>query len=278
MFGYVICNKQGLQKEEVERYQQMYCGLCRQLGIRYGQLKRLTLNYDLTFLAILLTALYEPQEEQRNFRCAVHPVHAKKAVENPYLAYAADMTIALYYYKSIDDWQDEKDIGGLALATFLKKSVAKIELQYPRQCGAIKESVEELRQIEENPDSIPDEAVNCSGRMLSEVFVCQEDFWSDSLRRFGYELGRFIYLMDAAVDYEKDKKTGNYNPILRMGSTPKKMEDALRELIGAATAEFEKLPIINDAHLIRNILYAGVWQKYYGNEAKKEKKNDSGSI
>lgn len=270
MFGYVVCQKEGLEQAELDRYQQVYCGLCRQLGKRFGQGKRMTLSYDLTFLALVLSSLYEPEEKIEHFRCAVHPRGKKKAVANPYLSYAADMTIALYYYKSLDDWQDEKHVGGLALSSYLKKSFQKIQEQYPRQCQAIAKSVSDLRKVEEDPDSIPDEAVNYSGRMLEEVFVYQEDFWADSLRTFGYELGRFIYLMDAVMDYEKDKKNGSYNPLLRLGRKPEEMEETLKGMIGRATEEFERLPMVQDAHLIRNILYAGVWQKYHIGEIKGE--------
>lgn len=275
MFGYVICNRQGLEKEETERYQSLYCGLCRQLGKRFGQMQRMTLNYDLTFVALLLSALYEPEERCDEFVCVVHPFHKKESADNIYLSYAADMTIALTYYKCLDDWQDDKNPGSRLLQKLLESDYRKVEERYPRQCTAIAESVKRLRQLELDPDSIPDDAVNCSGRMLAEIFVYQEDFWAESLRSFGYALGRFVYLMDAAVDYEKDKKSGNYNPLFSMEKKPEEVEDVLRGMIGSATSEFEKLPIVQDAHLIRNILYAGVWQKYHAKGVKKEKKNDS---
>jgi hypothetical protein len=107
---------------------------------------------------------------------------------------------------------------------------------------------------------------------MAELFVVEEDFWSNSLRSFGYHLGRFIYLMDATMDYEKDKKTGNYNPLRSMGRQPEEMEDLLNMTIGDATQEFEKLPLVQDAHLLRNILYGGVWQKYYARKDRKERR------
>ena len=99
--------------------------------------------------------------------------------------------------------------------------------------------------------------------MLSELFVYEEDFWSNSLRAFGYELGRFIYLMDAAMDYKKDMKTGNYNPLFEMKKKPEEMEPILGLPLGNAMEVFEKLPLVQDEHLLRNILYGGVWQQYY---------------
>lgn len=88
-------------------------------------------------------------------------------------------------------------------AGILSKAYQEVEKAYPRQCQAVSSSIQELELIEKDRDSNPDQAINCSGRMLSELFVWKEDFWSNSLRTFGYELGRFIYLMDATLDYKK---------------------------------------------------------------------------
>ena len=274
MFGYVICNKSGLSEEELQRYQRVYCGLCQTLKIRYGQLERLSLNYDMTFLILFLSSLYEPEESQKEFRCMVHPVHKKIQFTNLFTEYAADMTVALSYFKCLDNWEDERSHISRKYADVLKKGFEKVEKQYPRQCSCLADSIRRLGAIEKDGASKPDEAVNCSGKMMSELFVYREDFWSNSLRIFGYELGRFIYLMDAAVDYKKDLKTGNYNPLLKMNKKPEDAEDILKIAIGNATGQAEKLPLVQDAHLIRNILYGGVWQNYYARAVGKEKDHD----
>lgn len=274
MFGYVICNKSGLSEEELERYQNVYCGLCKALKTRFGQLERISLSYDMTFLAIFLTSLYEPQEQQKEFRCKLHPLHMKTAIENKYIDYAADMTVALAYFKCLDDWEDEKSQISRKYGDVLKKGYLGVKERYPRQCEMVEKSIRELSKVEKSLDSKPDDAVNCSGMMMSELFVYEEDFWSNSLRVFGYELGRFIYLMDASVDYKKDIKNGSYNPLVRMQKKPEEMEDILSLAIGHATMEAEKLPLVQDIHLIRNILYGGVWQTYYAKVLGKEKSHD----
>ena len=278
MFGYVICNKEGLEKEELDRYQGLYCGLCKSLGREFGQLERISLNYDMTFLALFLSALYEPEEEEQTFRCAFHPTKKKNLIENEFTDYAANMTIALVYYKCLDDWADEKKRISRDYGKHLESKYAEIKRRYPRQCQCIETSLKEMSKIEKTPGSTPDEAVNCSGRMLSEVFVYQEDFWSNSLRIFGYELGRFIYLMDAAMDYQKDKKTKNYNPLFAMHMKPEEIEGILTMSISRAAEQFEQLPIVKDTHLIRNILYGGVWQKYYARIKGKEKSDGFRSL
>lgn len=271
MFGYVICNKSGLTQQELARYQRIYCGLCRTLKKRYGELERFGLSYDMTFLALFLSALYEPEESGKEFRCVLHPFQKKYAADSPYLDYAADMTVLMTYYKCMDDWEDDHNHISLQCAKVLKKYFGELEKKYPRQCAAVAASIRELARLEKSPEAGPDETVNCSGMLLAELFVVQEDFWSGSLRRFGYELGRFIYLMDAAMDYKKDLKKERYNPLRKMQKEPQEAEDILVTAIGNATAEFEKLPIVQDAHLIRNILYGGVWQQYYAKVLGKEK-------
>lgn len=272
MFGYVLCNKETLNEHEKERYQSFYCGLCKNLGKKFGTIERISLSYEMTFLALFLTALYEPKETTTQFTCILHPFHKKTRVEDKYIDYATDMTIAMAYFKCLDDWDDEHKLTRKKYSEILKKNYVEVQKKYPRQCGAIEKGIRDLRAIEKNGQAKPDEAVNCSGRMLSEIFVYEEDFWSNTLRLFGYELGRFIYLMDAAMDYKQDLKKHNYNPLIKMQKKPEEMEGIMTSAIGKATEQFEKLPIEQDIHLLRNILYGGVWQHYYAMIHGREKK------
>jgi hypothetical protein len=274
MFGYVVCNRKDLSKEEIARYQGVYCGLCKTLENKYGQLSRMSLNYDMTFLILFLSSLYEPNEEEDEFRCGLHPLHKRVEMTNKYTDYAADITVALAYHKCLDDWQDEHNHMRHKYAQILEDDYKKVKSHYPRQCAAVEKGICELNKIEKLPYSLADEAMNCFGRLMSELFVTEEDFWSNSLRSFGYSLGRFIYLMDATMDYNKDKKTGSYNPLNSMGKKPCEMEEVLTMIIGEATAEFEKLPLVQDSHILKNILYGGVWQQYYAKIGRKETHND----
>lgn len=276
MFGYIECNRAKLSQEELARYQSVYCGLCRNLKARYGDLERLSLTYDMTFAILFLSSLYEPEETVTRFRCSIHPLRMRTGVENKFTRYAADMTVALAYFKALDDWKDERKPIKRWYAKALRKAYQEVEKAYPRQCRAISGSIQELEIIEKAPGSNPDQAINCSGRMLSELFVWQEDFWSNSLRTFGYELGRFIYLMDATLDYKKDIRSGSYNPLFKMGKKPEEMEPSLSLPMGNAMEVFEKLPLVQDVHLLRNILYGGVWQQYYAKLRGNGKEKDHG--
>ncbi len=274
MYGYISCSRDSLNAEEQERYQEIYCGLCKKLGREYGQLGRLSLSYDMTFLILFLSSLYEPEEKREPFRCGLHPRREKMAAENKFTGYAADMTIVLAYYKCLDDWKDENKRLKKMYASGIKGAFQRVREKYPRQCRVITEGIQRLDEIERTSVRNPDAAVNCSGRMLSELFVTEEDFWSGSLRDFGFELGKFIYLMDAAMDYDSDRKKHSYNPLICAGMRPEDMKELLAMSMGNVTQIFEQLPLVQDVHLLRNILYGGVWQQYSAKYFGKEKNND----
>ena len=264
MFGFVVCNKAELTENEKMRYQSAYCGLCRTLKEKYGNMERLSLNYDMAFLALFLSSLYEPEEKETDFRCGVHPTQKRYAVSNPYVEYAADMTILYSYYKCLDDWVDDKKLSKLRYSRCLKRHLPAIREKYPRQYQYVEQKMKEFSELERNTAEVSDDLINASGELLRELFVYREDCWSEYLRKFGYELGRFIYLMDAAIDYEHDKKSGKYNPFLRKQAEVNKeeMEHILQVMIGNAAEQFEMLPVVRDEHLLKSILYNGVWTQY----------------
>lgn len=277
MFGYVVGNTAKMTDESKARYQAAYCGLCREIGARHGQAARATLTYDLTFLVMLLSSLYEPDEQSGTARCAVHPAKQKPFFINKFTSYGADMNVYLAYFKCADDWADDKNMASRVLADKLKKPCKKIESAWPRQCAVVSGELEKLGAIEKDASFSPDEAVNAFGKIMGELFVYDEkDVFAPTLYSFGSGLGRFIYLMDAAVDYKKDKKRGAYNPLIIMDKQPEEMRDTLMLLIGEAAKEFEKLPLEKDMDILRNILYGGVWQQYnaaFNKEAKGEPDN-----
>ena len=147
MYGYISCSRDSLNAEEQERYQEIYCGLCRKLGREYGQLGRLSLSYDMTFLILFLSSLYEPEEKREPFRCGLHPRREKMAAENKFTGYAADMTIVLAYYKCLDDWKDENKRLKKMYASGIKGAFQRVREKYPRQCRVITEGIQRLDDV-----------------------------------------------------------------------------------------------------------------------------------
>ncbi len=272
MFGYVTANAKELTKEQKLRYNQIYCGICRQIRQRSGSACRWALSYDMVFLALLLMSLYEPEELRGNRACGLHPCRPKGWVDNEYIAYAADMNVALAYYNAADDWQDDKKHSAKCLSDIFGKNYPTVRENYPRQCAAIEECIAALSRLEKENCPSPDETANCFGRLMAELLVYREDLWAPALREMGMALGRFIYLGDAARDYPKDKRKGKYNPYLAMGMGENwaHWEEHLVLAMGRCTYEYEKLPLVQDKALLDNILYSGVWVHF----RRKEKEED----
>ena len=264
MFGYVMANQSSLSEEAKERYRAAYCGLCHTLGRTHGSLSRLTLNYDLTFLAIFLAALDE--EDVRSFwgRCGLHPLKKRKYLSCPALDYAADMNIALSYYNLLDNWRDDHSYVSRAEAALLRRECRRVEEAYPRQ------SLRRLAEMEKNNELNPDLPASCFGRLMAEIFVRQEDERAQTLRRFGFFLGKYIYLLDAVLDLKKDIKQEKYNPLIAYPSDG--FRDSLCLLMNDCTLAFQEFPHLRQDELLRNILYSGVWLRFDLRQAQEEQK------
>ena len=264
MFGYVTANGKDLNKAQKRRYSAVYCGICRQIRERSSQAARLSLSYDMAFLALLLMSLYEPEEASGNRACGLHPVKPRPWVDNRYIRYAADMNVALAYYKALDDIRDDGSKAARLAASTLKKSLPEIESRYRRQCRAIEDCISRLSQLEQENCQNPDLPAACFGQLMGELLVYEEDMWAPTLRQMGISLGRFIYSLDAAVDYRKDKKQGKYNPFLAAdtGEDLQKWEQYLVMDMARCTEYFEMLPLVQDKDLRDCILYSGVWVEF----------------
>ena len=275
MFGFVTANFKELTKEQQRRYNGVYCGICRQIRDRASQTARLGLSYDMAFLALLLMSLYEPEETTGKRACSLHPVKPKPWVDNVYIQYAADMNVALAYYNAQDDWQDDKTLSARLKMGLFAKNYDQIASRYPRQCSAIAECIEKINAMEKDNCANADLPAGAFGTLMSELLVYEEDMWAPTLRNMGMALGRFIYLADAAVDYRRDQRKKKYNPYLAMdtGENWSRWEEYLVLALGRCTAEFEKLPLVQDKLILDNILYSGVWGNFYGKKTKRRDGN-----
>lgn len=272
MFGFVNANWNELTKEQQTRYSAVYCGICREIRLRFGSLPRIVLSYDMAFLALLHMSLYEPEEESGKQFCGLHPAKPRGWTDNPYIQYAADMNVALAYYKALDDYEDEGKASARLLSHALEPHYQRIRERYPRQCGAIADCIRELSRLERENTPNPDLPANCFGQLMAELMVYQEDLWQEPLRGLGFSLGRFIYLADAVLDYDRDVKKKQYNPFIAMGQgkAPEKWEEYLVLAMGKCTESYEKLPLVQDKPLLDNILYSGVWVQYRGKKRKED--------
>ena len=264
MFGYLVADLSGLPEDRLLRYKSVYCGLCRTLAERFGQPARLTLNYDLTFLAVFLESLYEPEESSGENGCIMHPFkkrawHVSEATE-----YAADMNIALAYLKCLDDWHDDGSLAALAESALLKAEYGRIKAARPLQCGIIEESISELSELEKSGSEDADACAACFGKFMGAVFNWKDDRWSADVTAFGDSLGRFIYLMDACMDLDGDAVKNSFNPFRRYYGLDNeaRFRQILKLFLSDALRSFSYLPIVQDADILKNIMCVGLWQAF----------------
>ncbi len=272
MFGYVTANRKDLAPEQETRYRAAYCGLCDALRRRHGIFARFALSYDMAFLVLLLDSLYEPERTARAARCAMHPFCARRHEQSAFTNYAADMTIALYYHKCLDDWRDERNPVRRTEASLLRRRYDSIASAWPGQCAAIGAALARLSALERDENASADAAAACFGAVTAAVFAPREDIWAPRLRAFGMALGRFIYVMDAWDDCEKDLRRGSFNPLKAECGTPDfdlRCREILEVLMGECAGEFEKLPLVEDIGLMRNVIYSGVWTRFEMKRAKR---------
>lgn len=216
MFGYVRPPVRDLSQEEADRFERMYCGLCHTLGNRYGAAARLILNYDFTYLAILLSEREEGENGSR--RCVVHPVHKRPFLEGtPAMELAADESVILAYWQLRDGVEDHDWLHGLkyrGLSAILEPAYRKAAALRPAFAEAVRRQLALLRELErENCPSI-DRAADAFAVLLSSAAKEVDDpVRRRVLEQILYHLGRWVYLVDAADDLKKDAETGNYNPV-----------------------------------------------------------------
>lgn len=275
MFGYIHANAKELTKENKITYQAYYCGLCQQLRRSCGKKGQMLLNYDMTFLVILLSGLYELSNTHTTHSCVRHPAKKQNVWINEATEYAADMNILLSYHNSLDDWRDEHAVTKKLIAHALQEEYQSLGERYPRQRKALEHYLAELADAEQRQETNVDLVAGLTGEMLAEIFDWKQDEWSDELRCFGFYMGKFIYLMDAYEDCEQDMKDHRYNilaPIYGDGEYEIYCRQLLSSMMEECAKSFERLPILQHADILRNVLYSGVWTRYEYKRLKTEKK------
>lgn len=291
MFGYVNIDKAELKFREYYKYKGYYCGLCMNLKKSYSEFSRLTLNYDMTFLILLLSSLYETEDKAVKKNCIVHPFKKQIIIQNEITDYASAMSVILSYYKSKDNWADDKDLKSLMFSKIIHGNYKKATELYEEKEKFIKLSLDNIEKLEKAKTSDIDIISNEFGNIMAEIMVYRKDHWEKILRKVGFFLGKYIYTVDAYLDMEEDKKNNSYNPFLLMNLDKNEKEDKLetelnkeeghnleqniktniniddyaKEIImlnlSFLSEEIDKLPLIKDKGIIDNIIYSGITSK-----------------
>ena len=263
MFGYVNISQGSISEADKKLYSAYYCGLCKKIGEK-SQLFRFTLSNDLTFLAILLSAALDDEPIiAENLHCMAHPVKKHSEIQkSKAVSYAADMNILLVYLKVCDDEADDGKLSDKLKRLIFSHKAKAVERKYPQESEIVKSELARLLSLEKAKSPSIDETADCFAKMLEAVFAPKELGFDDEtisvLKWIGYNIGRWIYIMDAYADYEKDKKSGSYNPFIYGGLDKPEVSEGLYHTLAAAANAYELLTVYRCDSLIRNIIFSGL--------------------
>lgn len=275
MFGYIVVNQAEMKYKEFDVYHSYYCGLCRRLKEKYGIAGQLSLSYDMTFLLMVLTGVYDPETDVDSCRCIAHPFEKHITRINAFTDYMADMNVLFTYYKCQDDWEDEKKLNKYVYGQILEGKSKWARKKYQEKFRNINLLMHQMSDAEKSGHGDVDTMAGLFGQIMSQIMVRSKDEWSENLSRFAFYLGKFIYLMDAYEDVEEDIKKGTFNPLKKKFDSPSFEEDSrtiLTMMMSECCKEFEQLPILENVEILRNILYSGVWCRYEAVRNKRLKK------
>ena len=283
MFGYVTPLKPELKIREYESFKSYYCGICMHIKENFGNIPRMSLNYDMTFLGLLLDGLHKEERELKIQRCIAHPLKKKPMIiNNKALAYAAAMNVSLVYYKLLDDVADDKSIKSKVSSMILSSYKSKFNRNVTMINDIIEENLKKLSYLEvEKKFSSIDEIAHPFSEIVGKILnLYPEKFEGDSeevrgnLYELGYSLGKWIYLIDALDDLKEDMEKNKFNPIDYLYNTDSKTYEELMEEIRdrmeftifncgyTCRNALENLPIKRNKEILENIISLGMMDKY----------------
>lgn len=219
MFGFVTVDRSEMLGKDFDAYKAIYCSLCKQLGKEYTFLSRFILSYDCTFYAVMALSLEESCCSFTTGRCKFNPLKKCNYLKNneQALSKAAALSIISVYYKLKDNIADggffEKLLCYLLMPAFsLWHNKAK--KKYPEVEDAVATMSMQQFEVEKDKNCSIDKAADPTANMLKTIMsqLSDDETKSRVLSSMGYFLGKWIYLIDAANDYEDDLKHKNFNP------------------------------------------------------------------
>lgn len=266
MFGYIIPLKDELKIREFEVFRSYYCSLCNEIG-KKSYASKVTLTYDMTFLALLLSSTYLDTDSTFKKFCPYKFNKVNMVNSNEFVEYAADMNIILSNRKLIDNYKDDKSYISLVLSKIVNTKhitkFAKERIEY------IDEYLLNTSKLESEKSSNLDEISHDFAKICEAIFDIYGD--SPALRVLGYNIGKWIYILDAFDDIEKDIKKGSYNPLLYRFDYKKEedvtsfknrivdnVEFTLIRCLSEASNAFELIQIKKNKEILNNIIYLGL--------------------
>ncbi len=271
MFGYVLPDKPYLYLKDETLYNSLYCGICKSLKKQTGQISRFTLSYDMAFLSAIAHNIIGVDVKIEKKHCIAHTIKKRPIAKPDKISLKiASVNVILAYYKLRDDVIDEKK-GNFKSAIF-KRAYKKAKKQFPTVDNSVKTCYSKLLKLEEQKVDSIDIVSDCFAMMLLEISkVIFEDKSTEYTENLIYAVGKWIYLIDALDDYDKDVKKNNYNVFYNAfkqenySSLIKKYEEDIVFIFSTIFVQisenFQKIPFEYNTDLITNVLMRGISNK-----------------
>ncbi|MPM45173.1 hypothetical protein SDC9_91859 [bioreactor metagenome] len=290
MFGYVMPCKMELKIRDYEKFKAYYCGLCLSLKNNFGNVSRFALNYDMTFLGVLLDSLDKNKNSYINSGCIAHPIGKRlKIVDNKAIDYAAFCNTSLMYFKLLDDYEDNNSLHSKLLSLTIKKFVKTSDINLKPLIDYMENKLNELYTLEKSLESfsideISDKFADLTGFIISYYY--KEEEFKDTLYNLGYSLGRWIYIIDAYDDLEEDMKKKKFNAINKAFNEEnlpyEEFVNLIRERVelnlilsaDSCLRALDNLPLAKNEELLYNILQLGLMEKMERIKMRSEEKNE----
>ena len=220
MFGYIRTDTPRLYIKDDILYRAMYCGVCKGIAKVCGHTARFGLSYDLTFLSVLLHNIAGQDVQIEKQHCLTHCIRARQMAEVDELTMQIGaLNTLLAYYKFTDDIEDGD--GGRAKRLFFKKGFQRAKKKYPEIEKIVRENLAVQRERERAKIESLDLASDATASIMAQFSdYALGDKATEYTRNLCYAVGKWIYLIDALDDYDKDKKKGAYNPFIALYGAP----------------------------------------------------------
>ena len=285
MLGYVLPDKSELKLKEYEIYSGYYCGICKYIGRTFGQFPRMALSYDAAFMALLLSSVDSTPDSPQREHCIVHHIKSKTVVRNPSIEYAGDVMLILAWFKLLDDARDEGRLYAKATTLLLKHHYKRLREKYPRLCRSIEDRLRQLSDLEKERSSSIDRVGDTFGQMMTDIFtegvsiLCPDAGKASQLQKtfteIAYNMGKWIYMIDAVDDIEENLESGSYNPLIYRFNyrseeeSPedfrKRIDEDLRfnlfSYLATLGEGIDRLDMKKNSGIIENVVYLGLNRK-----------------
>lgn len=277
MFGYINVNKDTLEKGQFGMWNTFLCGMCMSLKAEYGNRARLTAGWDINFYNLLFHAVTETPAKIEMAKCASSPIKKRSIMQRDYITdRLATANMLLIYFNAVDDAQDgDASFKKRAVLSTLKKPFEKARQNAPQLFDKLKTLYEKLLVAEKKNNGNVDEVCDYSAEMSVAVaeYVLQDQFKNNHyLRWLCYNLGKWVYLIDALDDLKKDFKTNSYNVLYAWLGKPQKpdsfVKDNREELeflfystLNKTAESFNDMQLKSYVCVLKNVIYDNMRKK-----------------